>query len=276
MPVSNPVCNLLLFLKQYTFAIKLIKKMFNKIKPVIIKTLKILGKATAIFLILSIVCTILFNWLNPPVTPLMISRKINNGYPINYKWVDIEKMPQAIINCAVAAEDNHFLSHYGLDFEAIEKAINYNEKGKKIHGASTITQQTAKNVFLWQGRTWVRKGFEVYFTFLIETFWSKKRIMEVYLNVIEMGKGIYGVQAAAEHYFKTNAERLSPYQSALLVASFPAPINRNPARPSEYLQKRANFILNLSKKTGAVKFDKESIKSAKERYKTYKGKRKKR
>ncbi|MDR3328107.1 MAG: monofunctional biosynthetic peptidoglycan transglycosylase [Prevotellaceae bacterium] len=239
------------------------------------KGFKIIGAIVLGLVLLSVIITILYIWVNPPVTPLMLNRKIEKGYTINYDWIDIEKMPQSVIDCAVAAEDNFFLAHNGIDFGAVEKAVDMNRQGKKLHGASTITQQTAKNVFLWQSRTWVRKGFEVYFTFLIETFWSKKRIMEVYLNVIEMGKGIYGVQAAAQHHFHKDAKALTPAQSALIVASFPAPLSRNPKNPSNYLQKRANFISSIAKKIGNIKFDKKSIKAVEERYSRHRAKMKK-
>jgi monofunctional biosynthetic peptidoglycan transglycosylase len=165
----------------------------------------------------------------------------------------------------VAAEDNNFLTHRGFDFDAIEKAMDERKTKGRVRGASTISQQTAKNVFLWQGRTWLRKGLEAYFTFLIETFWSKERIMEVYLNVIEMGNGIYGCEAATQHYFGKHARQLTLEQSALVVASFPSPLTRNPAKPSKYLRQRAAKISALSKKIGNVKFDKTSIEKAKER-----------
>ncbi|MDR1544654.1 MAG: monofunctional biosynthetic peptidoglycan transglycosylase [Prevotellaceae bacterium] len=236
-------------------------------KKILKKLAKIVLWTFVGFIILSVSTTLLYRWINPPVTPLMLIRKIELGAPINYKWVDIEKMPQSLINCAIAAEDNNFLSHGGVDFGAIEKAVEYNETHEKTRGASTITQQTAKNVFLWQSRTWVRKGLEVYFTFLIETFWSKERIMEVYLNVIEMGKGVYGAEAAAQKYFHCSAKKMSPYQSALIAASFPAPLKRNPAKPSGYLSGRANQILSLSYKIGKISFDDHSIEKAKERYK---------
>jgi monofunctional biosynthetic peptidoglycan transglycosylase len=196
----------------------------------------------------------------------MLNRKITIGAPVKHKWIDIKDISPYLINCAVAAEDNHFQGHNGFDFGAIQKAIDERDRGR-FRGASTISQQTAKNVFLWQGKSWLRKGLEVYFTFLIETFWSKERIMEVYLNEIEMGKGIYGAEAAAQHYFKKSAENLSQYQAALIVAAFPNPLERNPAKPSKYLEKRAQTIIAVSQKVGAVKFDEKSIKLARERYK---------
>ena len=139
----------------------------------------------------------------------------------------------------IASEDNRFAEHNGFDFIEIEKAMKENETRKKKRGASTISQQTAKNVFLWPQSSWIRKGFEVYFTFLIETCWSKERIMEVYLNSIEMGKGIYGAQAAAKYKFNTTAAKLSKGQCALIAATLPNPIRFNSAKPSAYILKTA-------------------------------------
>jgi len=149
-------------------------------------------------------------------------------------------MPRAVI----ASEDQKFEEHLGFDFEAIKKANRYNErhKGKKVKGASTISQQTAKNVFLWPARSWVRKGFEVYFTFLIEVCWSKERIMEVYLNVIETGNGIYGVPAAARYYFHKPAAALSMKEAALIAAVLPNPRKWSPSRPTPYIQRKASRI----------------------------------
>ena len=156
----------------------------------------------------------------------------------------------------------------------IERAMKENEKGKRKLGASTISQQTAKNVFLWPSRSWVRKGCEVYFTFLIEHFWSKERIMEVYLNVIEMGDGIYGCEAAAQHYFHKSAKSLTRREAALITACYPAPLKRNPAKPTAYLNRRATQISALSLKFGKIKFDEESLRKAEERYQKREEKRK--
>ena len=146
-----------------------------------------------------------------------------------------------------AAEDQKFEEHFGFDLEAIRKAENYNKKhqGKRMKGASTISQQTAKNVFLWQGRNWIRKGFEVYFTFLIEIFWSKQRIMEVYLNVIEMGNGIYGVEAAAQEYFHKPASKLSVREASLIAAILPSPLKWSPVKPNARVQKKAGRIMHF-------------------------------
>ncbi len=145
----------------------------------------------------------------------------------------------------VTAEDQKFEEHFGFDLDAIEKAVKYNEKhkGKKVKGASTISQQTAKNVFLWPGRSWLRKGLEVYFTFLIEILWSKERIMEMYLNVIEMGPGVYGAEAAAHYYFDKPAAKLTKSESATIAAILPNPIRWSASKPTRYIIKKRNWIL---------------------------------
>ncbi len=168
------------------------------------------------------------------------------------KWIPVENISPAIVQAVVASEDNNFMSHWGFDFEAIEKALKRNETAKKKIGASTISQQTAKNVFLWPGRSWIRKGFEVYFTLAIELVWSKKRIMEVYLNVIEMGDGIYGVHAAAGKYFGKTASGLTQSESALIAAILPSPRKWSPVRPGSFLLKRQNFILRNMNNIGPV------------------------
>ena len=202
---------------------------------------------------------VLFTFLNPPVTPLMIKRVIEqkvNGKKacLKKKWMPIEKISPYMAKAVVASEDNRFLEHWGIDVQAIEKAVEYNKRHRRKHGASTITQQVAKNVFLWPARTWLRKGFELYFTVSIDLIWSKKRIMEVYLNVLETGDGIYGVEAAAEKYFHKSAQRLTPGESALIAACLPNPRKRNPAVPTSYLLRRQAMILNLMNKIGEVKF----------------------
>ena len=174
---------------------------------------RVLGQVVLICFLLSIFVTILFRWVNPPVTPLMVIRKVQHGYSIEKKWKPIEEISPNMYKAAIASEDNYFLGHRGFDVIAIDQAVKEREHGRK-RGASTISQQTAKNVFLWPRSSWIRKGFEVYYTFLIETFWSKERIMEVYLNVIEMGPGIYGAEAAAQHYFHCSAKHLSARQAA--------------------------------------------------------------
>ncbi|MDR2064093.1 MAG: monofunctional biosynthetic peptidoglycan transglycosylase [Prevotellaceae bacterium] len=239
------------------------------------KILKISIKIILVLFLFSILLALAYRWINPPVTPLMLSR-VADGAAINKTWKNIEDISPHMIAAAIASEDNNFLGHSGFDFIAIEDAINEYKQGKRRRqrGASTISQQTAKNVFLWQGRSWLRKGLEVYFTFLIENLWSKERIMEVYLNVIEMGDGIYGAEAAAQTYFRISAKNLSKWQSALITACYPNPRKRNPAKPSTYIAKRANQILLLMSKIGNTEFTPENIKAAKERYEKYKEKHK--
>ncbi len=198
----------------------------------------------------SVLFVLLYRFVNPPITPLMLVRnfqQVINGESLRLtkNWKSLDEISSQIQLAAVASEDNRFLEHSGFDLDAIKKAQDYNDrkKGKKIRGASTISQQTAKNVFLWPDRTWVRKGLDVYFTFLIEKIWGKKRIMEVYLNVIEMGNGIYGAEAASQNYFHKSAASLTRDQAALIAAILPNPRKWDPSRPSVYLQARKQWIL---------------------------------
>jgi len=251
------------------------KKRKSKSKKNFLKRIIVLlGKIVVGLIIFSLLLTILYRWVNPPITPLMIIRKVTNDAPIDKKWVDIDEISPYFINYAVAAEDNNFLAHKGFDFGAIQKVLDDREHGKTSRGASTISQQTAKNVFLWPKRSWLRKGCEVYFTFLIETFWSKERIMEVYLNVIEMGNGIYGCEAASQYYFNKNAQSVSRREASLITAAYPNPLDRNPGAPTGYLLNRAARIRHISLKVGKIKFDEESIEAAEERYKKREEKRK--
>lgn len=211
---------------------------------------KIIGWTLLAFFGSSVFAVVLFSVVNPPITPLMVIRLAEpvsgSGTPrLKKDWVPIEKISPNLQLAVVASEDNKFTEHQGFDLEAIEKAQKFNERkqGKKIRGASTISQQTAKNVFLWPQRSWLRKGLEVYFTALIEVVWSKKRIMEVYLNVIEMGKGIYGAEAASQIYFGKPASRLSRPEAALLAAVLPNPVKWNPSHPTAYLINRQQWIL---------------------------------
>ncbi|MCC7232351.1 MAG: monofunctional biosynthetic peptidoglycan transglycosylase [Bacteroidia bacterium] len=202
------------------------------------------------FFILSIAGVIFFRFVPVPITPLMVLRcakQIFQGKQLRLKkdWTPLEKMSAAMPLAVIAAEDQKFEDHFGFDLDAIEKARKYNErhKGKRIRGASTISQQTAKNVFLWPGRSYIRKGFEVYFTFLIEVFWSKRRIMEVYLNVIETGDGIYGVEAAAGEYFHKEASRLTVREASLIAAVLPNPLKWSPAHPTNYIERKSRRIM---------------------------------
>ena len=247
----------------------------KKRKSFLTTILKKLGIAVLVLFLLGLLLPIMYKWVNPPITPLMLIRKVQDDAPIQKKWVALEDISPYMVVCAMAAEDNNFLGHRGFDWGAIQKVIDLRKDGNKKRGGSTISQQTAKNVFLWNGRSWLRKGLESYFTVLIETFWGKERIMEVYLNVIEMGNGIYGAEKAAEIYFHTTAKKLTLRQSALITACYPDPRRRNPAKPTPYLNKRCETISQLTKHFGKVSFSKESIEAAQERFKAREEKRRK-
>jgi monofunctional glycosyltransferase len=205
------------------------------------------------FIVISFALVILFRFVPVPFTPLMIMRCVQqklDGKEMKMKkhWKSLDEISRSLPLAVMASEDQKFMEHFGFDYESIEKAQKYNERkrGKRIRGASTITQQTAKNVFLWRGSGWtryLRKGFEVYFTFLIEVFWSKERIMEVYLNVAETGDGIYGAEAAAQKYFRKSAKKLTASESALIAAVLPNPRRWSPARPTAYIFRRQEWIL---------------------------------
>ena len=197
--------------------------------------------------VFSIALVVLFKFAPVPLTPLMVIRYIENPSKNKlwkHNWVPIEKMPKNIQIAVICSEDQKFNKHNGFDIEAIEKAYNNNKKGNRIKGGSTISQQTAKNIFLWPKRSWFRKGLETYFTFLIEKIWSKERILEVYLNSIEMGNGIYGIEAASQYWFKKSASKLTQYEAAAIASILPNPrkYKANPA--SAYIQKRTQWIVN--------------------------------
>ena len=198
----------------------------------------------------TILSVVALRWLPVYFTPLMfirLAQQVDEGksMTLHHHWVPLEEISPSLPTAVMASEDARFLEHHGFDYKAIEHAAMRNMKHpeKQKLGASTISQQTAKNVFLWPGRSWVRKGFEVYFTLLIELMWSKERIMEVYLNSIEMGDGIYGADAVAEWHFNTTAANLTKAQCALIAASLPNPRRFNSARPSGYMLKRQARIL---------------------------------
>lgn len=207
-------------------------------------------------IIASIAIVVLYKFVPPPATPLMLSRYWSEDAPMHYEWTPIEKITPDLALAVVASEDNLFTSHNGFDFEQIKIARKEAEKGKKLRGASTISQQTAKNVFLWNGRSWLRKGLEAYFTVLIELIWGKKRIMEVYLNCIEMGDGIYGAAAVAKFHFKTTPAKLTRKQCALIAATLPNPRRFSSKKPSNYMLKRQKAILKNMQNIWKVEYDK--------------------
>ena len=192
----------------------------------------------------TILAVIAYRFIPVYITPLMAIRCFQNGsLTIHHHWISLDKMSAHMPVAVMASEDSRFLLHHGFDFNAIGQAAKNNLKGGRKHGASTISQQTAKNVFLWPGRSWVRKGFEVYFTALMELFWSKQRIMEVYLNSIEMGSSIYGADACAELNFGKKADELTRADCALIAATLPNPRKFSSKYPSEYMRKRQRQIM---------------------------------
>ncbi len=210
------------------------------------------------FFLFTVLWVVIYKWVNPPTTYLQFTCDCPAGTTFRKEWVDGDKISNHMKLAVVASEDNNFMKHGGIDWGAVEKAKKYNEtigkKKGKYRGASTITQQTAKNVFLWPGKAkwnkWIRKGFEVYFSYLIEFFWGKDRIMEVYLNVIEMGPCKFGVGAAAHDYFDEKASSLSREQAALIAACLPNPTKYSVVKPGGYMKKRQTQIANLMRLIG--------------------------
>jgi monofunctional biosynthetic peptidoglycan transglycosylase len=215
---------------------------------------KILGKIWTIFwktcsafFVLSIVSVVIYRWVPVPITPLMLIRDVeqfknDKGVIMEHDWVPLEEISPKLQLAVVCSEDQNYLKHFGVDWGAIQKAMKENEKGKRVRGGSTITQQTAKNVFLWQGRSYLRKGLELWFTLLIEVFWSKERIMEVYLNSIEMGNGIYGAEAASQHWFHKSAKKLTKDESAAIAAILPNPLRYKANPANSYISGRKAWI----------------------------------
>ena len=212
----------------------------------------LLIKLPIAFVAISVVWVLVLRWCPVVVTPLMVKRSIeyrdDNTFHTHKIWKSYKNISPEMTRAVMASEDNRFEEHNGFDWEAIEKAREHNKRGRRIRGGSTISQQTAKNVFMLPHRSMIRKGFEAYFTVLIECMWGKQRIMEVYLNVAEMGKGIYGAEAAARYHFRTTASQLTRRQSCLIASCLPNPIKRNAGQPSSYVSSRADRIANLENK----------------------------
>lgn len=212
------------------------------------KILKTLLYTLAALFLISLLLVVLYRYVPVRYTPLMALRaseyKRKTEHVVrHHHWVPLDQISVHLIHAVVAAEDQRFFEHRGFDVEEIKKARRENLTRRRPRGASTITQQTAKNVFLWPRRSWIRKGLEAYFTFLIELFWSKERILEVYLNSIEMGKGIYGAEAVARQHFHRPASQLTRTQAALVAATLPNPLRFSSANPSAYILRRQGEIL---------------------------------
>lgn len=228
-------------------------------EPIRKKVARIFLKTLLWFLGITIFWVLLYKVINPPITYLMMQRGFERkwdgkSWKIDKEWKDFNDISGNLKRAVIAAEDSRFMMHNGFDFKAIEKAYQKNQSGKKVRGGSTISQQTAKNVFLWPGRSYIRKGFEAYFTVLIELLWSKQRILEVYLNVIEMGDGIYGAQAATLTYYKKPCTSLLKGEAALLAAVLPNPRRWTPKKPTAYIYRKQRVILYNMRNLGKLEF----------------------
>lgn len=215
------------------------------------------------FIITSVLGVLIYRWANPNLTMLMVIRHYESLFDgksasIEKDWESIDNISPNMVLAAVSAEDSKFLTHWGFDFELIKQAMKHNERSKRIKGASTISQQTAKNIFLWPRRSWMRKGFEAYFTVIMETLWSKKRIMEVYLNIVEFGKGIYGVEEAAQKFYRKPAAKLNRLEAAMLTTVLPSPAKRSPANPSSYMYRYQERVLWGMSSIVSIDFDSDN------------------
>ena len=210
----------------------------------------------AALFVASILSVLSLRWIDPPFTAFMAEAQVgawasrDSNYVFHHRWVDLDRISPNLPLAVVASEDQKFPEHWGFDVEAIEKAYALNQHSHKVRGASTISQQVAKNLFLWSGRSYFRKGLEAYFTVLIETLWPKRRILEVYLNIAEFGYGTYGAEAAAQHYFHKPASRLTRGDAAVLAAVLPNPERFSAAAPSRYVQQRREWILDQMQALG--------------------------
>ena len=216
-------------------------------------------QAIAALLIASLLVTLALRWIPLPTTAVMVERRVaswgnDRGYRKDYRWVPWKKISPAAALAVIAAEDQNFAAHHGFDLGSIQKALDAHERGRRLRGASTLSQQVAKNIFLWSGRNFVRKGLEAYFTVLIELTWSKRRILEVYLNIVELGDGIFGVEAAGRRFFQKPASSLSPEDAALLAAVLPNPMRLKANRPSAYVRERRDWIMQQMRQLGGAAF----------------------
>jgi len=206
------------------------------------RTWRFLKRLFIILFLLQLIYLLLLKWVDPPVTLTQLG-SLFSGNGLKRDYVNYKEMSPYAKLAVIASEDQLFPDHNGFDFKSIEKAMKHNQKSKSLHGASTLSQQVAKNVFLWQGRSWLRKGLEVYFTFMIELLWSKKRILEVYLNTVEMGKGVFGIQAASKQFYKKSARQLTRNEAACIAAALPNPRVYRVNPPSRYIAVRCGWIV---------------------------------
>jgi monofunctional biosynthetic peptidoglycan transglycosylase len=237
------------------------KKVHSATKKTFFQKLKtFIWKVMLWFFGISIFLVIVFKWIPVPFTPLMLTRVVESKLDgkeaiFSHDWEPIENISMNLQKAVIASEDGTFMNHNGFDFEAMQKAFKNNNKGRRLKGGSTISQQTAKNVFLWQGRSYIRKGLEAYFTFLIELVWGKERIMEVYLNSIEMGNGVYGAKAAANHWYgKKDATSFTPQEAAGIAAILPNPRKYKATNSSSYINRRKAKIVRVMRYVGKLEY----------------------
>jgi monofunctional glycosyltransferase len=222
------------------------------------RLLRTAGVLVLAWLLVTAIPVLLLRWLHPLTSAFMLEAAAGaavagqRGYHIDYRWVSLEQISPHAAIAVIASEDQQFPFHAGFDFDSIREAVRASERGKRLRGASTISQQVAKNLFLWSGHSFVRKGLEAYFTVLIETLWPKERILEMYLNVAQFGDGIYGVQAAAERFWRKPALHLTSAEAALLAAVLPDPHQMHPDRPSHYVLEREEWILRQMRGLGGA------------------------
>ncbi len=222
--------------------------------------LKFLGWALLVWVLLTVTPVLLLRWLPPLTSAFMVEARIaawqahERAYRTDFRWVSLEQISPNAAIAVIAAEDQQFPFHAGFDFNSIREAVRASEHGKRLRGASTISQQVAKNLFLWPGHSFLRKGLEAYFTVLLETLWPKERILEVYLNIAQFGDGIYGVQAAAERFWHKPALRLSAAEAASLAAVLPNPQRLHAERPSRYVLARRDWILAQMRELGGSSY----------------------
>lgn len=230
---------------------KKFKALFNQIKILALKLL-------LVFLMFSLLQVVSLKWIDPITSSVMFQREFNlfssNGRPISYQWYNYDDISKEIVLAVIASEDQNFPVHFGFDFDQIGKAFKEKNKRRSLRGASTITQQVAKNLFLWEGKNFIRKVFEAYYTILIEFFWTKRRIMEIYINIAEMGDNIFGVGMASKIYLKKNPAKLSKQESALIAAVLPNPKKFSVKNPSAYVKKRQAWILEQMGLLGGVSY----------------------
>jgi monofunctional biosynthetic peptidoglycan transglycosylase len=216
-------------------------------------------RVLAFLLAASILATSALRWIPPVTTAVMMERRLDawrtgRSYLVDYRWIRWDRISPHAALAVIAAEDQNFATHHGFDFESIHKALDAYDRGQRLRGASTISQQVAKNVFLWSGRSFVRKGLEAYLTVLIELTWSKRRILEVYLNIVELGDGVFGIEAASRRYFLKPAAQLRPEEAALLAAVLPNPQRLKVTHPSAYVEERRAWILQQMAQLGGPPF----------------------